>query len=152
MAIKTAYGTQKRETTVLVFDIGAAIPKDYKRTHHLPVRRDLPIKAKAWSDDRKIEVAFDAKPWFRQASDDAILNLVIVGWGDAFEADIVAEYCEPWPGSTLDRLFKYLKVVNHPATGDIVGFECRVDQASAMVWLEEHRPDIYTRIIAYMEE
>jgi hypothetical protein len=102
----------------------------------------LIIPAEAHTDDDKIKVKFDALPWFQAASAYDIAKLAACGWGGNDPADGVAELCS-LRNSELQQLFEYLKIVNHPEPR--CGFECHVDQAAALSWLQSRdrrRPPI----------
>lgn len=92
------------------------------------------VKAEAHSDDRRVEVNFDASAWFAQASDNDIRKLANVGWGGDYDADAVADY---FSSSATSELYEYLYSKFVPKD---VGFECNVDEISAMTWLAVHRP------------
>ena len=100
------------------------------------------ILAEAHSDDFCIEKEFDATAWFKQASDDKIVALSAAGWCGGYEADEVAEF---YTHSDLSELFSYLHAVNKKGTS--VGFECDVDEESAMAWLKQNRPEVFARIL-----
>lgn len=106
------------------------------------------IKAEAHSDDRTVEATFDARPWFRQASDAEILALARSDWGRSYEADAVAEFCADQAGGEgVKRIFDYLSFNPRQLfANDPVGFECTVDAASAMTWLRAQRPQLADRL------
>jgi hypothetical protein len=102
------------------------------------------IKAETHSDDYAVEIEFDATDWFEQASDDEILALAAIGWGGDYEADAVAEHFE---ATSCARLFAYLGFSpTMPWSNDSVGFECHVDEQSALAWIASRRPDLAGRI------
>lgn len=92
----------------------------------------MSISAECHSDDYKVEVSFDAVPWFKQASDDAIKALADCDWGGDYPADDVAIYMA-FDNADVRRMFTYLDIV-----GD-VGFECHVNKSEAILWLAENR-------------
>lgn len=96
------------------------------------------IKAEAHSDDRRIEIDFDATAWFQQATDAQIIALADAGWGGGYEADAVAERFEQ--GATK-ALFDYTAV-----SGE--GFECHVDEDEALAWLQAVRPSLLAALEA----
>ena len=95
------------------------------------------IEAEVHSDDRHVEVEFNAAEWFAQADDDEILKLQGIGWGGNYEADNVAEY---FMLTTTEALFDYTSAVDS-------GFECHVDEDSALAWLKIHRPGVWAQIL-----
>ena len=105
----------------------------------------MTIKAEAHSDDYVIEVDFDATPWFAQASDEEIAALAAIDWGGDYESDEVADYCSDVPG--LVRLFDYLdNIRDDPMKKDCCGFECHVDEESALNWLQQYRPLLWQQL------
>lgn len=101
------------------------------------------IQAEAHSDDRAIEISFNAVTWFEQASDDEIIALSECDWGGDYAADAVADYYRYGPTSDL---FSYLDAKQKQPGRDSIGFECSVDEDDAIYWLREHRPDLAMRI------
>jgi len=85
------------------------------------------IQADAHSDDHVVEVQFDATPWFEQASEVQIADLIACGYGGDYPADAVAQYMADHHQG-VKRLFDYLEVIEH------VGFECHVSQGDAEDW------------------
>lgn len=101
------------------------------------------IPAEAHTDDRRVEVKFDAIHWFQGASAYDIARLILCGWGGDYPADEVAQLCAGH-NEDLKRLFDYLAIVNAPRSG-VCGFECHVDQDAAMAWMqsrEKRKPPI----------
>ena len=96
------------------------------------------IQAKVHSDDYKVEILFDAEDWFKQASDKEIKNLININFGGNFESDCIAEY---YNETTTKRLFDYLSF-DPTMAGDTVGFECYVDEKSAIQWLNINKPHL----------
>lgn len=93
------------------------------------------IPAEAHTDDRRVEVEFDAIHWFQGASAHEIARLVLCGFGGDYPADEVAQLCAEH-NPDLKRLFDYLSIVNAPRSG-VCGFECHVNQDAAMEWLKK---------------
>lgn len=100
------------------------------------------IKAECHSDDRCVEVTFDATPWFEKATNDEIIELAGCGWGGDYPADEVAEHMACHVDSIAD-MFIYIRNRNKIET---IGFECHVDEEDAMNWLAIHRPELYALI------
>lgn len=105
------------------------------------------VVATAWSDDKRVEVTFDAADWFAHASDDDIVELADDSWGCAYSADRVAQHFEE---TTTKPLFDYLDVAGPMADGDPVGFECDVSEEQALAWIADylapHRPELMERL------
>jgi hypothetical protein len=90
------------------------------------------IKAECHSDDRAVEVSFDATPWFEQASQEDIESLKECGWGGDYPADDVAIFMAEHNGEIQD-MFKYIEFrhkIEH------IGFECHVDSEDAEKWIK----------------
>lgn len=112
------------------------------------------VMAEGHTDDRRVEISFDAAPWFAQASDKDILALSYIGWGGDYEADNVLEWFTGKPGyEQVADLFQYLNTVqtHQAAWEDPVGFECNIPAADAMDWLKLHRPLLFARIALLQE-
>jgi hypothetical protein len=101
------------------------------------------IKAECHSDDRCVEVKFDATPWFNQASDKAILDLFECGWRGDYPADDVAIFM----ADCSDAVAEMFQYINLRGTIETIGFECSVDQEQAMTWLMTNRPNLYKLIL-----
>jgi hypothetical protein len=99
------------------------------------------IKAECHSDDRRVEITFDALKWFQQASDKEILDLAECGWGGDYPADYVAHF---FGSRATHDLFLYLEKF---APND-TGFECHVDEAMARAWIAKRRPHLVDKLCA----
>ncbi len=99
-----------------------------------PTEPKFIIPAEAHSDDRKVEVKFDAVHWFRRASIRAVVALAGCNWRGDYPADHVAEW-EANRNPEMKRLFDYLEIVNKDST--VCGFECSIDEKAAVEWLEK---------------
>lgn len=108
--------------------------------------RNTKVKAECHSDDRAVEVDFDARKWFEQATDKDILALAKCGWGGDYPADHVAEHAaEIDKDREVRKMFKYIHLINkaHEDTdGEVCGFECHVDQEDAIMWVKKNRHGI----------
>jgi|GEM_PF-4650951 len=107
------------------------------------------IPAKAYSDDRVVQISFDAAKWFEQASDQAILDLAECGWGGDYPADVIVyyDYAKAVLSKGHDKirhLFAYLDAVRD--TSSACGFECHVDEEVAMEWIKDNRPHLLEQI------
>ena len=96
------------------------------------------IQADAHSDDQAVYIKFDALAWFREVSAENILALAQCGWGGDYPADTVVLYTRN--NENEKRLFSYLHI--HPK----MGFECHVNEESAMAWLADNRPEVHDLI------
>ena len=104
------------------------------------------IKATCSSDDRAINIDFDATAWFEQASEDEIMALADCDWGGHYPADKVAYHYRQ--AATKD-LFDYVETLSAYQNGnDQIGFECHVDQDDVMVWLQLNRVSLQEKIVA----
>lgn len=102
------------------------------------------INAEVHSDDRAIEVTFDAEPYLAQASDADILALIDCGWGGDYPADDVARFFED-TNEEIHGMFHYLETIRGLRSHkDVCGFECHVDEKQAMAWVKAHRPHLVT--------
>jgi hypothetical protein len=109
----------------------------------LPPREDLPrVAAEVHTDDRCIEVKFDAAKWFETATAEDIMRLAEDGWGGHLGADAVAQDLDGrCPEVTK---FWVAKRAVDVCRGHTQGFECHVDETQAMKWLRKRRPEIIT--------
>jgi len=95
------------------------------------------IPAYCHTDDRRIDVEFDATPWFRQASNNEITDLAACGFGGDYPADEVAIWmADQHPG--IANMFKYIEAVTTPRHSE--GFECHVGEVAATAWVKRYRP------------
>lgn len=100
------------------------------------------ITAIAYSDDRHVEVSFDATPWFEQASDEELLALAKCDFGYREPADRVALWFSAFHIG-MQKLFQYLEFC--PVMfKETVGFECSVDEQDAMAWMMQFKPGLFT--------
>jgi hypothetical protein len=91
------------------------------------------IKAECHSDDRAIEIKFDATKWFEQASPKEIKDLKDSDWGFDYPSDEIAIFMADYDQDIKD-MFKYIEV-RHKF--EHIGFECSVDEDDAEKWLKE---------------
>lgn len=101
------------------------------------------IKAECWSDDRCIEVKFDATKWFKKATDKEILALANCGWRGDYPADAVAHFMADHRHDVAE-MFTYLGM---RAKIETIGFECSVDSESALKWLAQNRKKVLKEIL-----
>ena len=92
------------------------------------------INAEVHSDDFVFDVAFDATSWFKQASNQEILNLAMCNWGGDYVADEVAQYLSE-TNKDIENLLDYVTKKN-------LGFECHVNKNDALKWLKKNKPNL----------
>ncbi|WP_411839819.1 hypothetical protein [Paracoccus sp. ME4] len=121
-----------------------------KATHGKPADwQSLPeVTAHAYSDDRRIEVTIDARPWLLAATPEILRRMDAIEWGGDYEADEIFHHAERAGCSEARRLADYLGTNPTMPNGDTVGFEVNMDPAEAYAWLEEHRPGLEAAIDA----
>ena len=108
------------------------------------------VRAEVHSDDRVFEASFFANQWFIEAADDRILALAYDGeWGRCYEADSVAESADHVPA--VAKVFEYLNIIKL-SQRETVGFECTINRADAMRWLQRHRHGLWCQIICYKND
>jgi len=90
------------------------------------------ILATAHSDDWVVEVSFDAGQWFRQASDDEIIDLISCGFSGDYPSDAVAMYMATF-SPDLKKMFTYSQEIKN------IGFECAVNIEQAVKWLKQEK-------------
>ena len=103
------------------------------------------IQPTAITDDYRIEIEFDATPWFEQATEDAIADIAGCAqgngtWGGGYPSDNVVMVLSD-SDKRLDDLLRYCEITNEWSS-DGVGFECYVDAHDAEEWIRCHRPHI----------
>jgi hypothetical protein len=104
---------------------------------------DLGVPAESHSDDRVVEVSFDAAPWFKRATDEEIIKLANCGFGGDYPADEVSMGLAGQIPE-LSELHNYIGRVQK--AGRDCGFECHVDRDAALAWIKAHRPALLDKI------
>jgi len=104
-------------------------------------KKPIIIEAEVHSDDHVYEVTFNALTWFKEASEQEVVNLARIGWGGNYEADAVAQYLED-ENREIEVLMDYCRKPN------ACGFECHVDEEQAVAWLKVNRPEILKKIVS----
>jgi len=101
------------------------------------------IAAGAHSDDYKVNVKFDATPWFEQSTDNELSALIECDFGGDAPADKVVKYVANAGDENVKDLFVYLDIVNrHDKSLGNMGFESQVDEDSAVSWIKANRPEL----------
>lgn len=108
------------------------------------------VRAEVYDETGLKKVEFDAAAWFAQASDDDIIKLRNMGWANDWTSDRIAEYFADSNEDIAD-LLNFCRT-NH-RTYEPQGFEssqgfgCSIDEDSAMAWLKQHRPVLWTWLL-----
>jgi hypothetical protein len=103
------------------------------------------IKAECHSDDRKVEVTFDAEPFLNQADTSAIKALIACGLGGDYAADRVAEYMMDHDPK-VKKMFDYTSLVDE-------GFECHIEDAQAFWnWVKKNKPALQSGEVILEDE
>jgi hypothetical protein len=101
------------------------------------------INAECHSDDRAVEVPFDATPWFDQANEEQVLSLARCEWRGDYPSDAVAHFMAE-QNDGVAEMFKYLELRSRIET---IGFECSVNEQEAMIWLKANRTAWWLKIL-----
>ena len=96
------------------------------------------ITAETHSDDRAVEVNFDATPYFQKAPDEDLARLIECGFAGDQAADQVAIGLAD-SNPEIGAMFAYLEARNK-ASRKSIGFEVSVNEDEALTWLRQHRP------------
>lgn len=96
------------------------------------------IPAEIHSDDHRVQVEFDALPWFETATENQVLSLRKGDWCCSIHADRVATE-HPDPTKQIARVLDYCETITQ--TGDPMGFEVWVLHRAAITWLKANRSD-----------
>lgn len=121
------------------------VQQDYKLTRDAierEAKKCLPVEAEVHSDDFCTKAEFNAAAWFEQADSNAVMGLIGCGWRGDYEADAVAEFFQD-SNTEVARVFQYVATRQGiTSTKDCCGFECSVDETSAVAWLAVNRNDV----------
>lgn len=110
------------------------------------------IKAQCWSDDRCVEVDFDATKWFKNATGREIIALKECGWRGDYASDAVAIYMADL-NKDIAEMFEYIRIRNKSQIPDMMGgFECAVNEYDAVKWLTKNRPHIAKKLLTLTAE
>ena len=108
--------------------------------YRLPV-----VEATILTSDGAHNYDFDAAPWLKVASEQAITRLALEDWGRSATADdvaFVAANDDPMVASILGYVLAGVQ------RGEDVYFDVFVDVGAAFAWLESERPKAYALIVA----
>jgi len=109
------------------------------------------VQAECHSDDRVIEVDFDATPWFVHASHKELIELARCGFGGDYPADEVAIWMSE-EKDDIAEMFTYIRLVNKKRIKNMIGFECYVNRDQALEWIAKNIPTIYKRVEKELKE
>jgi hypothetical protein len=120
---------------------GQKPPKPPKKRDDRPERpeKKFVIAAEVYSDDHQAAAEFEALGWFEQASDEEIKGLIRIGFAGDYEADYVAQW-EAERNEWVQHVFDYVSECRQFT--DQMGFECRISEDDAFVWLAHYRPHL----------
>lgn len=116
--------------------------EDLRRKYQVLPR--IRVHAEVHDDGHYNKVEFDAALWFAQATDNQIIRLHDIGWTGDEPSDVVAEFFESRNEDIAD-VFNFCRATQN--TRNQVGFECLVDEDSAMDWLKQHRPGLWAQLL-----
>ena len=104
-------------------------------------REKYVIDCEAHTTDNRIEVDFDAAPWFENATDEKIAELRAIRFGGEPAADeLLKSHAGIHDG--VRRMLAYLSMNPKLPDGELVEFECHVDEQDAESWIAAHRPHL----------
>lgn len=107
-----------------------------------------PVIAEVVSDDHIQKASFDAQDWFKQATDEDILELAREGYSHDFTSDNVARFFRE-TNEDVKRVFDYLDTIKDvPSKKDVNGFGCTVDEDQAITWVDANRPHLMDQLAA----
>lgn len=110
-------------------------------------RQGEPVLVEMHSDDFRVEVTVDARPWLAQASEKDLIKLSGIDYRGDYAADEIYHFLESRGDPDVARLSVYLDT--RPTMGrDPVGFEVAGDETSILAWLETHRPAAWAAVVA----
>jgi len=114
--------------------------KQIKNELHMMHLKVYKIRAEVHTDDRNVEVNFNAIEWFDQATDDQIRNLAQCDYGGDYPADVVAQYMADHDKGVED-LFTYIRLMAGKKNSP--GFEVHVNANDVTKYLKENRLELY---------
>lgn len=130
------YTIEKYQIDVLV--IGPQAEVKEKLTIIDQSLNEIVIAAECHSDDRAVEVDFDAEDWFKTAKDNEIIALAACGFGGDYPADYVAESLADVNKEIAD-MYSYIQMRSRNGT---IGFECYVNETDALTWISINRSNL----------
>lgn len=103
-----------------------------------------PVQAEFWTDDRVVEVKFDARPFLMQAHDKELVAIMEAGYRGDYATDAIAEFMGTHDDNLADG-FKYLQTVQKSRRGSDIGFECSIHKEQFLQWLDSERPALLAK-------
>lgn len=125
--------------------------EDMLKTKELPIATDIDgmspdaknaVVAFVHSDDRKIEIAVDARHFLRDATAEEIKALLDCDCRGDYAADEIFVAAEVAGDASAKRLAAYLNSDVRMPNGDSMGFEVIAWTDEVTAWLEKNRPDV----------
>lgn len=112
-------------------------------------RRDLVVFAEAHSDDRVVEVNFNATPYFETVDDEKLMALHGCGWSYDYPADDVVHFMAEL-SKDVSEIGTHIERVNDGGDRfrDTIGFGCSVNEEEAMTWIRKYRPHLLEKMSA----
>lgn len=105
-----------------------------------------PVMAELVSDDHVQRVSFDCQDWFKQATDEDILELAREGYAHDFTSDRLAEFFKE-TNAEVKTVFDYLDTLKDvPEKKDVNGFGCTVNEDQAVSWVDANRPQLLDQL------
>jgi hypothetical protein len=109
----------------------------------------IAVSARAYSDDRRFEVRFEAGPALEQLGDEGLETLIREGWERCALADevawLAADGDNERDAALLQSMFVWLQEAaseNRPS-----GFEVELDESAAEQWVRHNRPQLASRLL-----
>lgn len=105
------------------------------------------VSAEFWTDDRAVEVTFDARPYLIQASKQELVGIIEAGYSGDYSTDAIAEFCESLVPE-ISEGFAYIHTVqkSHSKLQD-VGFECSINAVEYLHWMAAYREPLLASIL-----
>lgn len=98
---------------------------------------EVKIPAKITSDCGSLECEFDAVLYFRNASEEQLLQLHKEDYCNSYEADEVALFVRDFD-KKLEQFFEAKSLIT---TGhNLMGYEVQIDRDKAIAWIKDHLP------------
>lgn len=109
------------------------------------------IGAEAHSDDHRIQVTIDARPFLMEATADQIRAMAACDWSSDYATDEIYHSAEAAGCPEADRLASYLATINGSGSPRC-GFSVSIDEGDVMDWLMDVRPGLYSEVEDIFDE